>query len=332
MLNIYSKIDKIFENSEEDLITRIAWLYYQEKLTQQEIADHLSLSRQKVQRLLERARDMEIIHFHIKHPYYNLLKIEGDLVKKFGLKDAVVVPAAKPEGDFLRKAFAKACSSYLERLLNRVVERAVIGFGWGNTTAYLADFFDPPVVEERKIEVVSLIGNLMVNVAMNPYITGEKIARKLNAPFYNIWAPAIAQSKERADIFKSELWIKEVLGIAERSDVIVISIGEASESASLFKMGYLSNEDLDRLIQKGAVGDILCRFIDKEGKVIQDEIHHRVIGIPLDVLEDDKKLVIAVAGGASKFEAIFAAIRGGYIDVLVTDEEIARRLIDVSTL
>lgn len=312
------------EYGEEDLVTRIAWLYYLEKLTQEEIAEQLSLSRQKVQRFLEKARDLEIIRFTLKHPYVNLLSIETRLKKKLGLKDAVVVPCVSANGDQLRQAFAKAGASYLERRLG-AMKKCTLGFGWGNTTAYLADFFEPQQVS-CKVEVVSLIGNLMLNVSMNPYITGEKIARKLGAPFYNIWAPAIAQTKESAEVFRTEPWINKVLDIGLKSDVILISIGEASRSASLFKMGYLSTDDLQRLIRKGAIGDILSRFFNADGRIIDDEVHDRVISIPLDTLRDENKLIIGVAGGASKVKAIRAALKERYINVLITDEETASEL------
>jgi lsr operon transcriptional repressor len=307
--------------SEEDLITRIAWLYYKEKLTQAEIAERISLSRQKVQRFLEKARDLEIVRFTLKHPYVNLLSVETDLKKKLGLRDAVVVPSVPTSLDRMRESFAKAGAEYLERKLG-TMKKCILGLGWGNTTAYLADFFEPQAIA-AKVEVVSLIGNLMMNVSMNPYITGEKIARKLGGSFYNIWAPAIAQTKDRAEVFKSEPWIKEVLDIAEKANVILISIGEASRSASLFKMGYLSTVDLQRLIGKGAVGDILSRFFDAEGRIIEDEVHDRVIAIPLSALRDEHKLIIGVAGGPSKLHAISAAIKQRYINVLITDEKTA---------
>ena len=312
------------KETEEDIITRIAWLYYKEKMTQQEIAERISLSRQKVQRLLEKARDLEIIQFTLKHPYVNLMSIESEVREKFGLKDAVVAPMASEDPSHLRQGFAMAGAAYLERKLG-AMKKCMLGIGWGNTTAYLADFFEPQQIT-GKIEIVSLIGNLMMNVSMNPYIMAEKIARKLDASFYNIWAPAIAQTKERAEVFKSEPWIKDVLDIACRADVMLISIGEASKSASLFKMGYLSSDDLQRLIGKGAVGDILCRYFDAKGDFIDDDVHDRVIGIPMDVMGDPKKLIIGVAGGPSKVDAIRAALFKKYINVLITDEGTARAL------
>jgi len=198
--------------------------------------------------------------------------------------------------------------------------------GWGNTTAYLADYFDSIPIK-TKVEVVSLIGNLMTNVAMNPYIIAEKIANKLDAPFYNIWAPAITQSKQRAEIFKSEPWINCVLQKASKANIILFSVGEVSPLASLFKMGYLSSDELKRLREKGAVGDILSRFFNAQGDLVDDEIHDRVIGVPIDKLRDAGKIVIGIAGGLSKFNAIRGALNGKYINVLITDEETAQKLL-----
>ncbi len=313
------------DETEEDLITRIAWLYYKEKMTQQQIAERISLSRQKVQRLLEKARDLEIIQFTLKHPAVNLLGVETRLCEKYGLKDAVVAPVGVADAEHLRTTFAIAGAAYLERRL-AATERCTLGIGWGNTTAALADYFEGQSVT-GKVEIVSLIGNLMINVSMNPYIMAEKIARKLGASFFNIWAPAIAQTKERAEVFKSEPWIKEVLDIGGRADIILVSIGEAAKSASLFKMGYLSPADLQRLISKGAVGDILCRYFDAQGEIIEDEVQDRVIGIPMEVMSGGHRLVIGVAGGASKVAAIHAALLKGYVNVLITDEGTAAELL-----
>jgi len=313
------------QEMERDLITRVAWLYYKGKLTQAEIGEKISLSRQKVQRLLEKARDLEVVRFTLKHPQANLLGIEEEMIRRFDLRDAIIVPAHTKDTDTLRRAYAQAGAPYLERILADA-KRCVLGMGWGNTTAYFAESFEPERGREN-VKIVSLIGNLMTNVSMNPYISAERIAEKLGAPFYNIWAPAIAHSKERAGVFRSEPWIEETLKLAEKSDIMLVSIGEVSDKASLFKMGYLTNEELVRLTSKGAVGDILSRFFDADGNVLDDEVHDRVIGISIEVLKDSKKTVIGVAGGASKVEAIRAALNQKYVNVIVTDEWTANELL-----
>ena len=312
-------------DTKEDLITKVAWLYYKEKLTQQDISARVNISRQKVQRFLEKARDLEIVRFQVKNPYANLLSIESELIEKYSLKDSVVVPYLSDGDNLLRRSFAKAGASYLERIISQH-NNSIVGLGWGNTTAYLADYFDSLPIK-TKVEVVSLIGNLMTNVAMNPYIIAEKIANKLDAPFYNIWAPAITQSKERSEIFKSEPWINCVLQKASKANIILFSVGEVSPSASLFKMEYLSSDELKRLREKGAVGDILSRFFNAQGDLIDDEIHERVISIPINKLKDKDKIVIAIAGGSSKLDAIRGVLKGKYINVLITDEETAKKLL-----
>jgi DNA-binding transcriptional regulator LsrR (DeoR family) len=114
--------------------------------------------------------------------------------------------------------------------------------------------------------------------------------------------------------------------MAEKVDIAVISIGEVSKSASLFEMGFLLQEDIHRVLEKGAVGDILGRFIDSQGKIIEDEIHDRVIGIPIETLKRSDQVTIGIAGGESKFEAVRAAVKGGFVNVLITDENNALRL------
>jgi lsr operon transcriptional repressor len=324
-----SAIGRHLEGTDEDLITRIAWLYYKEKLTQQQIAERILLSRQKVQRLLEKARDLEIIQFNLKHPFVNLMSIEIKIRQHFGLKDAVVTPTSNSDPDLQSRSLGIAGAAYLARKLG-AIDTCTLGIGWGNTTSLIADYFEPQMMNNR-IKIVSLMGNLMLNVSMNPYIMAENIARKLGASCYHIWAPAIAKTRTGAEMFKSEPWIKEVLDIGCQSDIILISIGQAAESASLFKMGYLSQTDLRRLIGKGAVGDILCRYFNANGEFVKDNVHDRVIGIPKEVFGDERKLIIGVAGGTTKVAAIRAALLKKYINVLITDESTAIELLRPET-
>ena len=312
--------------TEEDLITKVAWLYYKEKLTQHEIAKRVLISRQKVQRLLQKARDLEIVSFQVKNPYANLLSMERKLIEKYSLRDAVVVPCSSPnDEDSLRRSFAKGGAFYLSRLIIQY-PKSVVGLGWGDTIAYLADYFEPPKTK-TSIKVVSLIGNLMIDAAMNPYLIVEQIAKKLAAPSYIIWAPAITKDEKSAEAFKSEPWINHVFQKAFRASIILVSIGRFSPSSSLFRMGFLSNNEFRRLKDKGAVSNILGRFFDKDGNLVEDEIHERVIGIPLHTLKDRNKIVIGVGGGSSKFNGIQGALAQRYINVLVTDEETAQRLL-----
>ena len=312
--------------TEEDLITKVAWFYYKENLTQQQISDCIFLSRQKIQRLLQKARDLEIVSFQIKNPYANLLSMERKLIEKYSLRDAVIVPCTSPsDDDLLRKSFAKAGAFYLEHLIHQH-GGSTIGLGWGDTIGYLADYFESPKIK-TSVKIVSLIGNLMTDAAINPHIIAQQVAKKLAVPSYIIWAPAITKDKKSAEVFKSEPWINQVLQMASRADVILVAIGRFSSSSSLFRMGFLGNREFKRLKEKGVVSNILGQFFDMKGNLIDDEIHQRVIGLPLSMLKDRSKVVIGVGGGSSKFYGVQGALAGKYINVLITDEETAQKLL-----
>jgi len=312
--------------TEEDLITKVAWLYYKEKLTQHEIAKRVLISRQKVQRLLQKARDLEIVSFQVKNPYANLLSMERKLIEKYSLRDAVVVPCTSPnDEDSLRRSFAKGGAFYLSRLIIQH-PNSVVGLGWGDTIAYLADYFEPPKTK-TSVKAVSLIGNLMIDAAMNPYLIVEQIAKKLAAPSYIIWAPAITKDKKNREVFESEPWVSHVLQIASKADIVLVSIGRFSPSASLFRMGFLSNNDFKRLKDKGAVSNILGQFFDIEGNIVDDEVHERVVSVPLARLKDANKIVVGVGGGSSKFNGVQGALAAKYINVLITNEDTAKRLL-----
>jgi len=76
------------------------------------------------------------------------------------------------------------------------------------------------------------------------------------------------------------------------------------------------------------VGDILGQFFDADGAVIDLPIHERRIGIDLSDLVNIPK-VVGVAGGLHKTEAILGALRGRFLDILVTNELTALALLEL---
>jgi DNA-binding transcriptional regulator LsrR (DeoR family) len=309
---------------DDDLIARIAWLYYKEKLNQQEIADLISLSRQKVQRLLERARDLDVIHFFVKHPNYNIFSIERDLARVFGLKDAVVIPQVPGDEEKLRRGIAKAGAAYFEMLV-RTEEIDIAGIGWGNTISYIADYLVTTV--KPRLQLVTLVGSINSNSQANALSIVMKLASKLEVSFHHVMCPAVVENSETGKILKQEPSIRKSLDIAAKASTLLISVGEVTETAALFAQGILDEKDYKLLSGKGAEGEVLGRFIDGGGNVIQDDTHNRIISVPLEMLKDPEKTVICVSGGLSKLSAIRAALAGGYIDILITDELVAEKLI-----
>ena len=149
-----------------------------------------------------------------------------------------------------------------------------------------------------------------------------------NAKLHLIPAPLLTSSKEMAEALRQEASVMELNRMISVAQLTVVGIGAMHESATIFKSGILNNNDFLYLSMQGAVGDLLSHFINKEGKLLSTPLEERLISTPLETL---KKLdnVIGVAAGPSKVEAIQAALRGQYLDILITDDRTAESVLAV---
>lgn len=308
-------------STEADLLTRMAWLYYKEDMTQHEIAKRLNLSRSKVVRLLQKAKDEGIVHFHITGPLNNCLHIEQELKSVFKLEEAMIVPVGQYEK--IRETLGKAAAQYLERCLK---SGHLFAVGWGRTVYEVARFIRPNNIKNLKI--VTLNGGLTTSFYLNPYDVGAKLSSLFRGECYYIHAPAIAASKELCRSFRSDLTVKQALQMARLANYFLVGVGEMSAETTLVSTGYLSLADLEILHRKGAVGNIVGQFFDIEGNIIDCDLHKRIVAFPIGELRKMKN-VIGVVGGRDKIEAILGALHGNFIKVLITDEETATSIVNL---
>ena len=111
------------------------------------------------------------------------------------------------------------------------------------------------------------------------------------------------------------------------SSMSVVGIGSMNDRATILKNGILNNNDFTFLKMQGAVGDVLSHFLDKNGQLVAPDLEKRLMSTPMEQLKTLEN-VIGAAGGPDKAEAILAALRGGYLDVLITDEDTAQLLLE----
>jgi lsr operon transcriptional repressor len=138
----------------------------------------------------------------------------------------------------------------------------------------------------------------------------------------------MASTPELAAALRAEPTIQQVLKQAAEVEHAVVGVGTPTADATIVHLGYLKPEDARELRERGVVGDILGQFFDASGHVVQLPIHDRRIGIDLADLRGIPK-VIGVAGGTHKAEAILGALHGGFLDVLITNELAAIRLLEL---
>lgn len=307
--------------NELDNLARIAWKYYHEGMTQQEIADEFGVSRFKIMNLISEAREKGLIKIQFVNPIFNCMSIESKLKERYGLKDAVVIPAPSNQAE-LKNLLGIAGSNYLQK---NIAPGDRLGTAWGGTVMKVAEHFAPQKMED--VTVVLLHGGLShQSISLNPFDVAQKMAHKLECQCYFIFSPVIVDSEEIYRVILSDGKIKAALEMANSVNKALVGIGDVSTNAVLVKTNFISPDQMVELKRKGAVGDILGRYFDIEGKPVDCEINKRIIGLGLDRVKEIEE-VIGVAGGGSKLKAIQGALKGDYLDVLITDEKTAGRLL-----
>jgi len=296
-------------NYENSLITKIAWYYYIENMTQQKISDELGISRMKVIKLLEKARQNGVIQFQISRERGSHLKVEQELIRRWDLKDAFVVPSV-PGTSSLNDTIAKAAAMYIN---DRITENTYINIGYGDTLCRVINHL--ATMTEAPLSAVSLTGGVS-------YYLPNTFSSKFNAKLFLHPAPLLVSTKELCQALQNEPSLQEVWRMVKLAAMTVIGIGGLNEDATVIKNGIFSQSDFLYLAMQGAVGDILSHFIDHDGNPFQTDIDDRLLSTSLATLRTLPN-VIGVAAGRNKVKAIHAALKGGYLNVLITDEQTA---------
>ena len=298
---------------EDKLLTKVAWYYYIEGYTQQEIGEYLSIPRLRVNRLLDKARKAGIIQFSVREGDSKRMIVERELITQFGLKDAFVVPSPLNEQD-INESVAQAAAMYIHERLKKT---GYINMGYGDTSSrilnHLANICEFPV------NVVSLTGGV------NYYLPNTR-SSIFNAKLYLTPAPLLMASEDIVKAMEQEPSVKQIRHMATLAQMSIVGIGGVDSNATLLTNGTLNHSDVLLLSMQGAVGDMLCHFIDKDGNVIQSSLERRLMSTPLEQLKEMNNS-IGVAGGSTKSEAILAALKGNYLDVLITDEATATNVL-----
>ncbi len=310
-------------DQDKSLISKITWLYYINDYTQQQIAEIMHISRTKVTRYLQKAKQMGLVKISVDTDYRSCFEKEQQLQEKLGLKDVVICPAAATADDTLNNV-GLAGAAHLKNMLT-ADDR--LGVAWGRGIYHLAIHLNPvKPVGDKRIEVIQLMGGLGQSGRNNPEEIVKEIARRLGASGTWLNAPAIVSSLETRDLLQSDDGVRAVFDKASRCTKCLLGLGDVDESASLRITGFLSAEALAELKAKGAVGDILGRFFDVNGDSVHSSISDRTMSVPIEVIKQVPER-IAFVTGLYKTEAIVGASRGGIINALVTDEDTADRVL-----
>jgi len=307
-----------------EMIAEVARLYYQEGKSQAEIGKLFNLSHSTISRIIAEAHQEKIVEIIIRYPRKTIPSLSQDIQSKLGLKAAYVMPVS---GNSFRELIDN-----LGQLAARTVEQYLqdgITLGISLGMAVATTVRNIKVTQPIHIKVVRLQG-----ATDNELMEGTDLAQILSAQMGNdamiIPSPWLMKSTEAKQLIMQEPSVVEAIRIAERSDIALVGMGSMiPEVSTILRNNLITVDELLSLESKGAVGEICGKFYDIQGNILDDEFNERTISIDISKLAHFET-VIGVAGSVHKAKAILGAIRGGLINVLVTDSETARELIKLS--
>lgn len=302
-----------------DIKARVAWLYYMEGMTQDQIAQEIGIHRTRVLRLLSASRQDGTVQIKVTARLTRCVELERRVERAFAIERAIVIPQTRgptPVGAVIGSVLGAYISDALQ-------SRMTVGLGWGRTLSHSL----PAIVNNghSEVTVVSLLGGLTKVSAVNPSEFAWRIADRLSADCYLLAAPVFAPDPRTREALMTHPGIKEVFGRAAQLDLAILSVGDLSPQSTFSEYGLLEREELASLHRAGAVGDVLCRFINAEGEVIRHPVNDRVVAVDPRHLTGARKIVLA-SGGWHKCQAILASIRLLKPHVLITDEAVAEQL------
>ncbi|WP_437179059.1 sugar-binding transcriptional regulator [Neorhizobium galegae] len=301
---------------------RAAWLYYNQGLTQKDVAERLGLSRSTVIRLLDEAMKRSEVQIWISEGIDTCVELAIRLEKAYGLDEAVVVPAPR---DSSAAALASSVGLALGQFLSEVVQDDMtIGVGWGRTMTASLGSFRPPRRENCK--VVSLLGGIVAVHQTNPIDYTWRFAGQLGAECYMFLAPLLVDSVKTKRALIEQCGLNTIYDLAENLDLAVVSCGDIGPHSTSLSEGFISKAELDRLIAAGCVCDTMFNFLDEEGRSVDHKLNERVMSVDLDTLRQAKHIVLS-SGGAHRAVAIRATIRRVGCNTLITDETAAKELL-----
>lgn len=313
------------------LLIKAARLYYEQDMTQAEISDQLRLSRQKIQRILNQAREEGIVSITI-HPIMEVFPdLEKALEEQFNLSEALVVETSDPNNqNTIAREVGAGAAEYLWRIL-RPGDRIVMS--WGNSLLGMVNaLMSKPHGQVKNLQVIQGLGGLgNPNVAIHGAELVRRTARALGAQPLLFPAPAIAASDTVRDAIYADPFVAHTLEVARSANVAFVGIG-ASDSDTIAVPDlwrFLPRSVFPNLLKKGAVGSINLRYFDKSGELVPSEINERIVGLTLDELKKIPR-VVGVAGGSAKHKAVRAALEARLINVLVTDHLTAKAMFSKS--
>lgn len=306
-------------NVNDEIKTRIAWLYHVEGMTQDEVANLVGMNRSRVLRILAAARQDGTVQIRVTTRMSRCVELERMLESRWSLTRAIVVPEPQDPSQ-LRAIIGAEVGAYMSQA---VTSNMTVGLGWGKTLTSGVPAIIPRAADG--VKVLAMLGGLTRVSEVNPSEFAWRVADRLSAECYMLAAPVYAPDPATREALLGHPGLSEVFTRAKSLDMAVVSVGDLTPHSVFSEYGLLTRDEIASLEAAGAVGDLLCHFIDAEGNVIDHPVNDRVLAVNPLSLRGTRQIVLA-SGGWHKLTVIRAALKLLRPTVLIVNELVAERL------
>ena len=311
------------------LLGEVARLYYVNDFTQQHIADRIGVSRTNVSRMLREARDRGLVEIKIHTPLNVVNDLQEELMTRLGLRECLVLEGSRLGGDAAELTDTAGRLSALGAgyLQETITDRSIVGVSWSSTVYHVVSA--QHLQEKRGVTAVQLMGSIGGSITEldGVSITG-RLADVLGGKAQYLHAPMLVASAPVCEALMQDPHISQTLEVARNADTMVVSVGVISRNSGQYRTGYLDDEDLEYIREQGAVGDICGSYFARDGSPVRLEMNERTIAIEFEEMKAIPNR-IGVSGGPNKALPNVGAVRAGLLNVLITDEDTARGMLDI---
>lgn len=312
------------------LIYKVCSLYYEDDMRQQEVSDYLGISRATVSRMLQKGKESGIVRVEVINPVqFSYNKLEKALERKYGLKEVIVVEssALDTKTESVSRMYERA-ALYLSQFFK---DGDWIGVTMGHTLHNIVKT-NRAFEKDKKLMFVPIVGGIGQSTIDKVDVQSNRIAqefsRKFGGTYTQFLSPAVFSEQKAMEYFLKEKSISYIFDDFQKLDTLIMGIGIPQRvESTLVRAGYITGENLEAFARDGMAGDIALHFFDEEGNTEKfREFNDRVAGMPLEMVKKVRNR-IGIAGGENRAEAIRGAIKGGYINMLITNIDAAERLL-----
>ena len=297
-------------------------MYWDEGLGQTEIARRTGYSRPTISRMLAEARRVGVVTVTVAHPIERLMALEKRLVDAFGLKTARVSEATPGNGSDVGPDVARTAA---DLLLESCGPHSVIAVSNGRAVA--AVVHHTPERSWPSSTAVAMLGSVgeSFNTEDGPDVC-RNLSLRLGGRFRSLTVPLVFDSLALARAVREEDQVATTLELAARSDIALTGVGTVGTSVSPLLRRWMTPEVVRECRKRNVVAHVCGHHLDASGRHVHTALCDRTLCLDPERLREIP-LVVGVAAGPDKIVAIRAALRGGYLSALVTDEATARAVL-----